>query len=287
MRLGIVGMLPRDFRKLTVGDLQAIRNLGFTGAAGHFPGDLVEEVTREEAKRCRELLSSEDIDLVQFSITYPDCLFSPDKEVRDQISSRIERGAEISSWLGASVFLIRTGSLNSAGSYAPHRDNHTPEAMDRLIQTLKSIAPTLESENLTCVLETHAVTILDSPETCRDIVESVGSDNLRIVMDFVNHFESLRQVYASRERITHIFDTMGALSPVCHVKDIAVRNGLVIHLDETVPGEGELDVAHALQCFDRTFPDGYALIEHLKPDLIPQAAANVRKICLEAGIQIH
>ena len=135
-------------------------------------------------------------------------------------------------------------------------------------------------------METHAVSIMDSPETCREVVERVGSERLRIVMDFVNHFQTLRQVYESESRLNHIFDVMGPIAPMAHIKDISVQNGLVLHLNEEVPGEGELALGVALKRFDALYPDGYGLIEHLPAEKIPLANVNVRRIAAENGVDI-
>jgi sugar phosphate isomerase/epimerase len=286
MRLGVVGLLPRDFRTLESSHLQTVREMGFTGGAFHLPGELCSEITPSDTERCRTLFSDHNLDLVQFSITYAECLFDPDPEIRKVAIDKIEKGAEIAAGLSAHHYLLRPGSLNPAGSWTPHRDNHTPEAWDRLIETLKEIAPTLEQHNVTVVMETHLVSILKNPEMCQKMVENVGSPNLRLVLDYVNHFETLTQVYASAARFDHIFSTMGSYSPVMHIKDITIGKGLVIHLNETVPGNGELDLAHCFQCFQNIFPDRYGLIEHLKPDLIPEATSNTRAIASQADVPI-
>ncbi len=286
MRLGVVGLLPRDFRTLEPAHLQAVQNLGFTGGAFHFPGELCEEITPADTDRCRALFADRALDLVQFSITYPECLFDPDPEMRKAVVAKIKKGAEIAAGLSAHAYLLRPGSLNPAGSWTPHRHNHTQAAWDHFIETLQDMMPTLEQHGVTGVMETHLVSILNNPETCRKMVESVGSPNLRLVMDYVNHFETLSQVYASTERLNYIFAEMGAYAPVMHIKDIAIGKGLVLHLDETVPGRGELDLAHCFRHFQNLFPNNYGLIEHLKPDLIPEAASNTRDIAARAGIPI-
>ena len=66
-----------------------------------------------------------------------------------------------------------------------------------------------------------------------------------------------------------------------------MENGLVLHINEEMPGEGELDLAHALRRFDGFYPDGYGLIEHLPMEKIPAANTNVRRIAAENGIDIH
>ncbi len=286
MRLGIVGMLPGDPRSFTDDHFESIRKLGFTGAGFHLPGELLNEISDEDAAGCRQLFADQEVDLAQFAITYGDCLFDPDPEVRSGVASKVVRGAALAARLGANCYLIRPGSRNPAGPWTPHRENHTPEAHALLNRTLQEIANRTAALNVTTVVETHVVSILNTPAVCRQLIESVNSANIRLVMDYVNHFESIDQVYSDTERLNHIFETIGPFAPVCHVKDVAVGNRLVVHLDEAVPGQGELNLALALGLFHAHHPDGYALIEHLGPDLIPLAAANVRTISKRAGIPV-
>jgi len=286
MRLGVVGICS-DFRTLNQEEIDAVQKLQFTGVSYHFASSNIPLVSPEEITRCRFLLEKAHLDLVQFGITYSECLFDPSASVREAAIEAVNCGMSVARELGAHHYLFRPGSLNPDGAWTSHKDNSLPESMERLIETLKPIAENAEREALTLVMETHAVSIMDSPETCSEIVERVGSDRLRIVMDFVNHFQTLRQVYASEDRLNHIFDVMGPVAPMAHIKDIRVENGLVLHLNEEVPGEGELEIGVALKRFNELHPDGYGLIEHLPLEKIPLANANVRRIASENGIDIY
>ena len=286
MKLGIVGMLPGDFRTHEPSHLKAITDLGFTGAGFHFPGDEAGSITPDDIDRSRALFSDANLDLSQMAVTYKECLFDPDPVPRKSAIKKIVDTAAIAAALSAQHFLIRPGSRNPAGSWTPHRENHTAVSWSLFVETLSEVAEGLESHSVIAVMESHLVSILKNPEACVRMVDEVGSPNLRIVMDYVNHFESLDQVYASKARLDHIFDVMGALSPVMHIKDISLGPGLVLHIEEAIPGTGELDLAHCFNCFQTLFPDGYGLIEHLKPDLIPEATRNTRSIAEAAGIPI-
>ena len=81
--------------------------------------------------------------------------------------------------------------------------------MERLIETLRPISRKAEAEGVVLALETHALSILDLPVTCREIVEAVGSPNLCLILDAVNHFQSMHQVYNSSDWVNHIFDELG------------------------------------------------------------------------------
>lgn len=287
MRLGIVGMLPGDFRTFRPEQMQAIRDLGFTGFGFHLNGEDVFTVTAEDCAAYRRFMAGQNLDLAQFAITYSECLFHPDQAQREWVSAKIRRGTEIAAQLEAQAFLLRPGSLNPDGPWTPHRDNHRPEHVAPLVETLHPLARKAEQEGVILAMETHAVSIMDPPEKCREIVAAVGSENLRLILDAVNHFQCLQQVYHSSDWVNHIFDEMGPIAPLAHIKDLKVSNGLVLHIDQEVPGEGELDLALMLKRFEALYPDGYGLIEHLTAEQIPRAVANVRRIAAENGVDIH
>ena len=287
MRLGAVERMPGDFRTWSKAHTRAVRDLGFTGFGFHLDGDMAFDITAADCDRCRQFMAGEDLDLVQFAITYAECLFDPDPAVRKAVTAKIDRGTEIAAQLEAQAFLLRPGSASGAGSWTPHPDNHLPESRERLIDTLGPIAAKAEREGVILAMETHVVSIMDPPEVCRQIVEAVGSDHLRLIMDVVNHFGNIQDVYHSTEFVDHVFDAVGELCPVAHLKDLRVSPGLVVHIDQAVPGEGELDLGRMLQRFDALFPDGYGLIEHIPLDKVPVAVANIRRIAAEVGVRIH
>jgi len=311
MRLGIVGMLPNDFRAISYYHLETLQSLGLTGAAFHRDGGTLAEIRDVDCQRIQNLYREAGMDLPQFGIGYRECLFDPDAAVRKQVVDKIKRGIEVARGLDAHYCLIRTGSLNPRGSYSATPANHTPEAQALLIESLGEIAQKAEEVDQVIVIETHLLTIMNSPETNVAVIDEVGSDHLRIVMDYVNHFQTLEQVHNSTARINHIFDTMGAVCPVGHCKDIRIGDGLVLHIDEEIPGEGELDLAAVLRQWHELRPNGYMLLEHLRADheinppdhpgqklgwspqqmatfaLYTQAAHNVQRIAREAGVPIE
>ena len=287
MRLGVVGMLPPDFREISDQHLAAIKALNLTGAAFHAPGEKLADVTTAECHKVRDTIAAAGMELPQFGIGFSECLFDPNPAVRDQVVSKIERGIEVARDLAAHTCLIRTGSLNPAGSYSPSPLNLTPQARALLVETLKRIAAKAESEAVTIVIETHLLTIMGSPEINRDVLQAVGSERMTVVMDYVNHFQNLDQVYNSTERLQHIFEIMNPISVVGHCKDIKLSPGLVLHINEEIPGDGELDLATALKLWHDAHPDGYMLLEHLPNEKYPRAAANVHRILAEADIPVH
>lgn len=286
MRLGVVGFVPGDPRAVTEAVLKKGLDLGVTSVCYHGPGEILDELTTADCDRVNALYDELGLELAQFGIGYRECLFDPDGSVRDRVVKTIGRGIEAGRALRAHNVLIRTGSLNPAGSYDPTPENHEPGRLDVLIDTLSRVADKAEEEGMTVVIETHVLTIMGSPEINLQVIDAVGSERLRVVMDFVNHFQSLDQAYNSADRLNHIFDVMGPISTVSHIKDINVEPGFVLHMNEEVPGAGVLDLVTAVRRWEEIQPQGYMLVEHLPEDKIPTAVANVRRNAAEAGVEI-
>lgn len=283
---GVTNMLPNDFRTFTTPHFEAIRALGFTGFGHHFGPD-PSSVTEGDCERARSVWEGLGLDLAQFALLYPECLFDSDNAVRRAVIARIKAGNRVARLLRAGAHLIRPGSLNPAGSWTPHPDNHRPECLDRFVASLREIADDAEANGVTVVVESHVVSIMRSPEVCAEVVDRVGSPRIRIVLDPVNHFESIDQAFHSTERLRQIFDILGPIAPIGHAKDLRVGNDLVTHLEEAVPGEGILDYTTLLTRFQQANPDGYLLIEHIPPSKVPIASAYIRHVAEEVGVEIR
>jgi sugar phosphate isomerase/epimerase len=287
MRLGVVGMLPGELEAVTDDQLQAIKALRLTGAGISLPGAAMAKVNEADCEQIRHLFDEAQMDLVQCGLGYRGCLFDPDDSVRVDLITQIEQGLRVAKQLGAHACLIRTGSLSPNGSYSPSRANHEPECEVRLRESLRRIVATAEVVEQNVVIETHVLTLMNSPAKNAEVIAAVGSPRMGVVLDYVNHFQTLAQVYDSPTRLNHIFEMMGPISFIGHCKDIAVRDGFVVHLDETVPGEGELDLATALGLWHNLYPDGYMMLEHLPVDQYPLASRNVHHILEAAHIPVY
>ena len=287
MRLGVVGMMPKSLDEITPQHLAAIGELNLTGVGMGLPGAEMGGVTDATVVRTRQLFADAGMDFAQLIVGFGGCLFDPDPAVRRTLAGQISDGIKLSQRVGAHVTLIRTGSLNPTGSYDPARENHAPECHERLVDTLGMVAEVADAVGQTVVIETHVLTIMNSPEVNAEILRAVGSERLKVVMDYVNHFQALHQVYKSTARINHIYDVMGPISAIGHCKDISVGNGFVTHFSEEIPGEGELDMTTALRRWHEFYPDGYMMLEHLPEEQYPLASRNTQRILAEAGIPVY
>ncbi len=145
MKLGVVGMMPPDFRAIAGREPDAVRALALTGVGFHIPGDALATITVAECAQVRRIFEDAAMDLVQVGIGYRACLFAPDDGARTALIATICRGLEICRELGAHTCLIRTGSLNPAGPYSPDPANFTSASRERLVASLRRIAEVAEA----------------------------------------------------------------------------------------------------------------------------------------------
>jgi sugar phosphate isomerase/epimerase len=94
-------------------------------------------------------------------------------------------------------------------------------------------------------------------------------------MDPINFIRDLETAYDTTALIHELFDGLGPYIAAAHIKDVYVENRHVIHISETIPGDGIFDFDTFFRRFEALLPEGYGFIEHLPESQIPQAQAFV------------
>jgi sugar phosphate isomerase/epimerase len=273
--------MPRDLRAVTEATMAKVRAYGFTGVACRFFEPL--EAKEADVKRLRRVMEAGGVDPCQAVAQHPD-LVHPDEATRAEGIQAMQHMCRVTRWLGAGNLYVRPGSINPRGSWYPHPDNFKKETFHTLVSSLRQVCAAAEAEGVMLAVEGHVLSMLDTPERIKELIEAVGSDTLRFNADPVNFVGSLRDAYDTTPLVNHLFDVLGPYTICGHAKDFYVQDRLVLHLEETVIGEGLLDQATYLRRFEQYCPDGYVQIEHLPEDKIPQAREAFYRIGLEAGI---
>jgi len=68
-----------------------------------------------------------------------------------------------------------------------------------------------------------------------------------------------------------MFDLLGDCLLGGHAKDVRQEDGLVVHLNETYAGDGNLNYGVYLQRLSQLDPDLYLVVEHTPPEQLPAA----------------
>jgi sugar phosphate isomerase/epimerase len=247
--------------------------LGFHGTTVHIDRP-AEDVPVDVARRAAESLSSAGLDLLQLWGPYP-CIISSDNAIRRAGVRGAQEIARLAARMGVPASGVRPTSLNPRWEWAPHPDNYLPETEDRLVDSLREIVKVSEDEGLDLVLESHIATTLTAPGVTRRVVERVGSPRLKVNIDPVNFVGDLRTAFEPAPIIHELFDALGTYVATVHVKDFYLEDRFVVHVSETVPGAGLMDIDTVIERAYSNQPDGWLVIEHLPVSQIPQAMQNL------------
>lgn len=279
--LGVQGLMPRDLQNVTPLTMKRIRDLGFSGVACRYFDPL--GAIEKDVRRLSDIMATAGINPCQAVAQHHD-LIATDTPKRLLGIKAMQHMCLVTRWLGAGNLYLRPGSVNPNGSWYPHPDNFNTETFDVLIESVRQVCMAAEQEGIMLAVEGHCLSILNTPERIRDLIQGVGSKSLKFNADPVNFVGSLGDAYDTTSMINKLFDVLGEYTICGHAKDFVIEERLVLHIEETVIGQGLLDQSTFLKRFEEHCPDGYIQIEHLPDDKIPQAREAFYQDGLKAGI---
>jgi L-ribulose-5-phosphate 3-epimerase len=277
---GLVPTRPADLTPVRAGELAA---LGITRVVTHFevaPGALA----GAEGRELGAVLRDAGIEVAQYGGLGPN-LVSPDRAIRAESIAALAELMRSGRALGAHMIISGCGSHHPTFSYGPSPKNHTPEARQRLVASLRDLARHAEDIGIPAALEVHLLTTLDSPEHVREILDEVDSPWVKANFDPVNFLGSLAAVYHSGAVALHAAETIGPrLAAAAHIKDVVVEPELVLKIAEAPPGTGLMDLDAMIESC-KHLPDGSALIvEHFGPEESAAALRHVTALAAAHGM---
>ncbi len=284
MRLGVTGMMPGNLADIDQPLVRKIAELGFSGVGMHLVGDPL-DVSDATIQRAKSILAEQGIGLEQFWGWYPSIITS-DETIRAEGVRAAQNIIRLASRLGATMVGIRPTSLNPRGVWWPHPDNFLPATEDRLVRSLTEITQASEEVGVPIALECHAVSTLRSASAVRRIIERAQSPWVKYNLDPVNFVASLDDAYDTTALLNDLFDELSPSIAAAHIKDVYVEDRHVVHISETIPGDGLFDFDTLFRRFEALLPNGYGFIEHLPEAQIPQAKAFVSRKLEQLQIRV-
>ena len=155
---------------------------------------------------------------------------------------------------------------------------------------MRSISEILEvavQGNVKIVLEAHATSTLDTPARIRRVIERTDPQHVTINIDLVNFVRDLPTAFDSTTMINEYFDVCGEYCGTVQIKDFYLEDRFVVHIAETIPGTGLLDIDTVLRRTEALSPDMYGVIEHLPLSQIGLAKKNLTERAAALGIDVH
>ena len=151
----------------------------------------------------------------------------PDRAVREEGIRRFDVLCSAAKELGADYISLCSGTRNPDNLWAPHPDNDTEDAWEDMLDTVTRCTELAERYGIVLAVESEASNIISTPERARRLMDTVGSPNLKMILDCANlfhageaHPENVRTV------LEHAFALYGHDIVLAHGKDISEGDGI-------------------------------------------------------------
>ncbi len=284
MKLGLLGLIESDLTDVNYNKIRWAAELGFHGLGVHLtvPADTV---SGETALNVKSVIADQGLEFLQLWGPYPS-IISPDERTRRVGVAAVREIVKLAARMGVPAAGVRPTSLNPRGDWWPHPDNDSLETEDRFVQSLQEILQTAGDYNVNIILEIHITTVLNSPLRIKRIIERTGSTRVKLNLDPANFIGDLTTAFNPTPVIDELFDVLGPFADTVHVKDFYLEDRFIVHISETIPGEGMMDLDTILHRTQALSPDMYAIIEHLPLSQIPQAKRNLTQKIVELGLPL-
>lgn len=191
-------------------------------------------------------------------------LITPDETVRKANLAIAAEKLAIADAVGARCAISYIGSYRAGTDYAPARENFSEDAFDACVEVSRLLLDTVKPKRAKFTLEMMQYSVPDSPDGYRDLILAIDRPNFGAHFDPVNFVMTPRQYWDTGALIRECFDKLGQWVVSCHAKDVVLRQEPTsMHLDEIIPGKGELDYGAFLAELARLPREVPLMMEHL------------------------
>ncbi len=261
--------------------MKQLRDIGFRVIGIHG----VAGATEDDILRFKDLCAKYDMTVAMsptgFQPAHPDV--SKRKEQHEGLRKTLRNMQK----LGGVLIHITGGSYDGSGWWH-HPKNFTQEGLDDLVNEMKKVAPYAEDTGISVCPETTQWCILNSPERMKEYIDRVDSEYIKVTFDLTNHMRPDR-IYESGKFMRCVIAILGDGIGQLHVKDVAIKSGLVIHIDETPMGTGLLDHEAVIKASNDLEPWKTFSLEHFNERDVDgmfqreRAYKHIRKVAQKIG----
>lgn len=229
------------------------------------------ELTSSGARQVRRLLENHGIEIAALA-AYTN-LVDPNEERKEQKIRRMERLIELCHDYGTSYVATETGSMNPTSEWDDYPENHTPQAMEKMLAVLARLIEKAKECGVTILIEGYVNNVIATTEEAVQLVNQFGDSNLGFVLDPFNYMkqEDLDQQEAALQRV---FQGLGSLSRIAHAKDVIYTDA---GIDTPKVGSGCLQWHFYADMLRRYRPDLPLILEHLNPEDVPECKRIVEQ----------
>jgi sugar phosphate isomerase/epimerase len=206
-------------------------------------------------------------------------MVAPEEDKRCKNLAFVAERLALADEVGALCCVDYAGTVEPGKDWSALAANFSAEAFDLIVQTVRDLLAAVKPTRTKFTLEVMQTCPPDSVDSYLDLVRAIDRPAFGVHLDPANMFYSPRQCFDSGAAIRDAVERLGPWIASCHAKDLTIRQGLAVHIDECIPGTGVLDYrayASALNALGRDVP---LMLEHLKGEAeYRQAAEFVRGV---------
>lgn len=260
--------------------VRALKKKGYSAAFCPVAPDATDQVVTEYAQAAREN------NIIIAEVGAWSSPISRDEATAADGRRRCVEGLQLADRIGANCCVNVSGSRGLP--WAGHDpENLTQETFDIIVRFVQWLIDEVRPTRTYFTLETMQWMYPDSTESYAQLIDAINRDRFAVHFDPTNLICSPQRYYSSGQIITEFVDRLGPKIKSSHAKDILLSEQPTVHLDEVLPGTGNLDYRTFLRQLDTLGPDVPLLIEHLSTEeQFDQAATFIRKIAEEVAVTI-
>jgi len=233
---------PLDSLFGTIAGLGAsVTQFAFASAAEceYTPDDHIEvfdRIPQNITKKIVKAASAEGLRITAVNGTFN--MAHPDADVRTEGIKRFEEFTKASADIGSRIITLCSGTRSTKTLWSYHPDNNGDGAWYDMSESMKRVCDIAEKHGMYLAIEPEASNVINTPQKARKLIDDIGSDKLKMIMDAANLFHVGR---AHRENVeavmTEAFENIGRDIILAHGKDIRDTDGI----EFCATGEGIID----------------------------------------------
>lgn len=174
--------------------------------------------------------------------------------------------------LGCSYVGSETGSYNG-DPWIYHPKNHSPEALDRVVETFSTLARIAADNGVSIAMEGAFGHVCHTPERLLEAAERIGADNVAFIFDLYNYLD-ISNMDSAYELLERGISLLGDRILLFHIKDFTISDG---RLKQCGVGRGILDFDRILRTIYAHNKDAILVLEGTVGDDLPFSIAYLKE----------
>jgi len=221
----------------------AVAAAGFGCVQGHLQSTGAdpwsEEITHVHVARMAEAARAAGVRIPAIDGTFN--MAHPDRAFRREHLARFDRVAETAADIGAKFVTLCTGTRESTSMWRAHPDNGTDAAWADMIESVRIALESAERHGVALLVEPEPANIASSAVNARRLLDEIGSDRLKIVLDPANVVLSDRS-RSPQSVLEESFALLGPDIAFAHAKDLSADGKFCAAGSGIVPWERYWDL---------------------------------------------